>query len=90
MGRDGYSALLRRALTLAISASPALRGAKINPDGVVEGIPTTWSENGSLERQATISLNAHLLKLMVSLLGEPLTRRIVSEACPDVLSDDSV
>jgi hypothetical protein len=75
-GADGFSALLRRALVLAGAEAPALKQVKLGPDCHMTGLE-------GVDTDAAISLAAHLLALLVTFIGEPLTLRLVREAWRD-------
>jgi len=82
-GADGFAALLRRALALASAEAPALRSATVNADGRLEGLEQLASHEGSVARAAAVAITAHLLGLLVTFIGEPLTLRLVREAWPE-------
>ena len=81
-GPDGFASLLRRALALARAEAPALQAVTLKPDGSVEGLEalTAHAPNGAPEE--AVALISHLLRLLVTFIGEPLTRRLVGEAWP--------
>jgi hypothetical protein len=82
VGADGFAALLRRALALAKADVPALENARVAPDGRLEGIEEIAADAGT-SAEAAIAITAHLLALLVTFIGEPLTLRIVRGAWPD-------
>ena len=55
---------------------PALAGAKVLTDGTLEGLD-------GLPHDAGPAIVAQLLELLVTLIGEPLTLRLVRDAWPD-------
>jgi hypothetical protein len=75
-GADGFTALLRRALALAGAEFPLLRSVKLNPDGRLEGLEDVPAE-------AAVPLAAHLLELLVTFIGKPLTLRLLRDAWPE-------
>ena len=75
-GSEGFAALLRRALALAGAQVPTLQSVKIKPDGHLEGLD-------EVDADAAVALTAHLLGLLVTFIGEPLTLRLLREAWPD-------
>lgn len=85
MGRNGFRALLSRALALSTSEIPWLRSVQINADGSLEDpseleskiAPKDWA-NGS------VTLVAQLLGLLVTFLGERLASSLLREAWPGV------
>jgi hypothetical protein len=82
-GAAGFEALLRRALALASAEVPALRSAKISTDGRLEGFEQLASQTGSVRGEEAVAITAHLLGLLVTFIGEPLTLRLVREAWPE-------
>lgn len=84
-GADGFFALMRRSLALARVEVPALEGVKLRPDGCFVGFDAALGCNGT---EAGAALTSHFLWLLVTFVGEPIALRLVSEAWPDVLTDD--
>jgi hypothetical protein len=85
-GVDGFTALLRRALALARTEVPALHGITENADGSMEGLEKFVADadnSGVGGGDAAIAITAHLLGLLVTFIGEPLTVRLAREAWPD-------
>ncbi len=65
----------------------------VNPDGSLEGFEdleadATNSGEGGTDEAATIIV--HLLGLLVTFIGEPLTLQLVRDAWPDVSLDESL
>jgi hypothetical protein len=88
-GAEGFASLLRRALTLAGMESQALRLVRVDPDGRLQGLEEWALAPGAEARtEATIAVTAHLLELLVTFIGEPITLRLVREAWPDLPLDD--
>jgi hypothetical protein len=81
-GADGFVALLRRALALASAEAPALKSASVTADGRLEGLEQLAILPGSVAGGAAVAITAHLLGLLVTFIGEPLTLRLVHEAWP--------
>ena len=82
-GSDDFAALLRRALALARVESPTLQAVKLKSDGTLEA----WDALAVSEPEGVIALIAHLLGLLETFLGEPLTLRLVRQAWPDASLD---
>jgi hypothetical protein len=82
-GADGFAALLRRALALASAEVPALRSARVSADGRLEGLELLPGLSGSAGGEEAVALTAHLLGLLITFVGEPLTLRLVREAWPE-------
>jgi hypothetical protein len=88
-GVDGFRALLSRALTLAKAEVSSLNTVHVQVDGSVEGfdgIEGSQEEAGAATH-AGIVLVAHLLQLLVTFIGEPLTLRVVRDIWPDASMD---
>jgi len=91
VGADGFEALQRRAIALACADDPSLQHITVNSDGSLEGLEdlvadATNSREGSTEVATAIIV--HLLGLLVTFIGEPLTLRLVHVAWPDVSLDE--
>jgi hypothetical protein len=82
-GPEGFASLLRRSLALARAETPALEAVTFNPDGSLDGLEGLASDTGDGGPEAVVGIVAHLLGLLVTFIGEPLTLRIVREAWPD-------
>lgn len=82
-GPEGFASLLRRSLALARADAPALEAVTFNPDGSLGGLEGLASDAGNGGPEAVVGIVAHLLGLLVTFIGEPLTLRIVREAWPD-------
>ncbi len=87
-GADASTMLLRRALALARVEVPALSGLAIQRDSSLEGLDALAAGEPSGGLEATAALTAHLLGLLVTFIGEPLTLRMVREAWPDASLDE--
>jgi hypothetical protein len=90
-GVDGFAALLRRAQALARAEVPALEGITEKPDGSMEGLKrvlTNASNSGDGGGDAAVAIIAHLVALLVTFIGAPITVRLVGEAWPDALLDE--
>lgn len=80
-GPDGFTALLRRALVLARVEAPVLKGVGLGANSQLEGLDQIAGEEGG--EDAAVALAAHVLMLLVTFIGEPLTMRLVREGWPD-------
>ncbi len=87
-GVDGFRSLLSRALTLAKAEVPSLNMVQVRTDGSVQGFEgiEQRQETGAAG-QAGIVFVAHLLELLVTFIGEPLTLRLVRDKWPDASMD---
>ena len=86
-GADGFAALLRRTLALSRAEVPALSRITVEPDCAMDGLEALASEEADGGAAAAGALTAHLLGLLVTFIGEPLTLRLVREAWPDASLD---
>jgi hypothetical protein len=87
-GADGFKALLRRALALARAEVPALDGVAEKADGSVEGLEELAADARNVGTDAAVAIIAHLLGLLITFIGAPLTVRLVGEGWPDALLDE--
>lgn len=84
-GPEGFKSLLRRALTLAKAEVPSLQNVKIGADGRLEGFEEIVADKaaGGAGDQAAVAITAHLLGLLITFIGEPLTLRLERMAWTD-------
>ena len=87
-GADGFTALLGRALVLARADVPSLKTVKVTADGRLEGFEGFVAEAGNVAIEAATAITAHLLGLLDTFIGEPLTLRLAREAWPDASLDE--
>ena len=71
-GAPGFHSLLSRAMKLAKQESLTLRAWEVKPDGSLQGVESGGGQGGEL-------LVANLLRLMVTLIGESLTLRLLRD-----------
>lgn len=87
-GVEGFRSLLYRALTLSKAEVPSLNIVQISSDGSLEGFDAIeGSEATGAATQAGIVLLAHLLELLVTFIGAPLTLSLVRDQWPDASMD---
>jgi hypothetical protein len=88
-GADGFASLLRRALALASAEVPALQSIKVGAEGRLEGFDRLAADTGTVAggSEAAVAITAHLLGLLVTFIGEPLTLRLVGAAWPEMSRD---
>lgn len=80
-GMDGFVSLLRRALMLAKEELPSLQSVKVGADGRLEGFDEFIAQSGDdAGNRAAVAITTHLLQLLVTFIGEPLTLTIVRAA----------
>jgi hypothetical protein len=84
-GAEGFASLLRRALLLASADVPALQSVKIGADGSLDGFEQIFADKGTGAEggEAAVAITSHLLDLLVTFIGEPLTLTLVRAAWPD-------
>ena len=87
-GTDGFASLLRRALALARAEAPALQVVTSNSNGSLQGLESLMADTPNGGPEALVTLVTHLLGLLETFVGEPLTRRLVAEIWPDMLSKE--
>jgi len=87
-GSAGFRSLLTRALTLAKAQGLSLAGVQILEDGTLD-----WPERGDVESSngptekvevGAVVLVTQLLDLLIVLVGQAITLRLLSSAWPDV------
>lgn len=83
-GVAGYRSLVARALALAAAEAACLGPVRTREDGSLEGFDASAMDGG-----AEAAIVAQLLGLLVTFIGEPLTRQLVREAWPDAPLDRS-
>ena len=81
-GSDGFTSLMRRALALARADVPSLQTVKLRPDGSLEGLEVLAVDATNGGPEAAVAITAHVLGLLKTFIGEPLTLRLVREAWP--------
>jgi hypothetical protein len=79
-GVAGSRSLISRALTLAKTEVPSLSMVQVRADGSLEGFDKIQESH---EEEAGIVLVAHLLELLMTFVGEPLTLRLVHDTWPE-------
>ena len=82
-GAEGFVALLRRALVLARAEFPELQNVRIGAEGRMEVLDQGGAPAANLGAEAAAAIAAHLLGLLATFIGEPLTLRLMREAWPD-------
>ncbi|MEO8436342.1 MAG: hypothetical protein ABI596_15680 [Pyrinomonadaceae bacterium] len=87
-GVDGFRSLLSRALTLAKAEVPSLNMMQVRADGSLEGFDGIEQiQEAGAAGQAGIVLVTHLLDLLVTFIGAPLTLLLVRDKWPDASMD---
>ena len=87
-GSDGFTSLLVRALALARADVPSLQTVKFKPNCSVEELGLLAIDATNAGPEAAVAITAHLLGLLETFIGKPLTLRLVREAWPDASLDE--
>ena len=87
-GVDGFTTLLRRALALARADVASVQTVTLKPDGSLEELEVLAMDATNGGPEAAIAIIAHLLGLLITFIGAPLTVRLVGEGWPDALLDE--
>ena len=87
-GADGFVSLLRRALALARADVPALDAVQLKSDGSLECLDVLAENTTGGGPEAAVAIISHLLGLLVTFVGQPLTLRLVHTAWPDGLLNE--
>lgn len=88
VGVDGVTALLNRALALASEEVPALKDVTLGLDGRLERFEELVVNTEGPGVEAAVVVTAHLLKLLMTFVGEPLTLRLLRESWPGLSLDE--
>jgi hypothetical protein len=89
-GADGYTSLMRRALTLASENQACLELIKVGAGGRLEGFEQLDADLGSsvAQSECAVAIITHLLWLLDTFIGKHLTLKLVREAWPEVSLDE--
>jgi hypothetical protein len=89
MGVVGFSTLLSRAVALAKAEAPSLESVQVRTDGTLEDFgPAGQDEAPGTRASRGVVLIAHLLELLVTFIGAPLTLRLLRDAFPEAQADE--
>lgn len=77
VGPDAYHSLITRALRIAKREAPALNAVQIKADGSIEGLI------GEATKASNV-LVAHLIELMATFIGEPVTLWLLNDIWPNL------
>jgi len=90
-GVMGFSSLLSRALALATRQAPSLKNLRVEADGSLVKVDEIRRELDAEEaRRGSVVLVVELLRLLIMLIGEPLTLSLVREAWPDASLETTI
>ena len=87
-GIEGFTSLMRRALALARAEVPSLHSVHVKADGSLEGLEELATDPSTGGAEVAFAITAQLLVLLDTLIGEPLTLRLVRAAWPNTSLDD--
>lgn len=79
-GVAGYRTLISRALAMAKAEAPALEPVQVRLDGSLEGVDGAGTNQ---DGEAPVVVLVHLLSLLVTFIGEPLTMGLIRAAWPE-------
>jgi hypothetical protein len=86
VGREGFRALLSRALALAKREPPLLDGVHVGETGSLIGLDAALAGRERAEVEAVcIAVLGEFLGLLTGLIGVEITRQLVTGAWPDAL-----
>jgi hypothetical protein len=90
VGLAGFRSLLSRALALAKAEVVSLSPVQVREDGSLEGLDGAahWPGAGP-GGDGGAAVVTHLLGLLVTFIGEPLTRQLVRDSWPDAPADET-
>ena len=89
MGTVGFTSLLSRALALAKAEAPSLEAVRVRADGTLEGFEQDGQyQDAEPAATRSVVLVAHLLGLLVTFIGAPLTLRLLRDAWPEAPIDE--
>lgn len=78
-GKAGYHSLISRAIAIAKADVRALGPVEVGLDGSLEG----FDEIGENDAEAGVAVLGHLLDLLVTFIGEPVTLGLLRAAWPE-------
>ena len=93
-GVDGFTSLMRRALTLARTEVPSAHRITVKADCSMEGLEELAADarksggGGDGGTEAVAAILGHLLELLVTFIGKPLTLRLVRDGWPNASLDE--
>jgi hypothetical protein len=87
-GGSGFRSLLSRALVLASAEVRWLGEVHIKPDGSLERPGNMAEADREQIVKGEVALTGHLLGLLVTLIGEALTLRLLEDAWPEIRIND--
>ena len=83
--------IFQRSLVYARRESPALESVTVDADGSVQGLDNLWLSASAIDRSAAleteVTVVAHLLSLLTSIIGTPLTLRMIKVTWREISLD---
>ncbi len=79
VGASGFDVLLVRSLTLAKQSHPVLAGVGVGPGGALTGQSDDLTRDRHASAQAAVAVVAYFIELLVVLIGEDLTMRLLHD-----------
>ena len=86
LGRTGSLALFRRSLRLTEDAFPCYREARVSEEDALLHAVGTCLRGAPDIGKASMALLKTLAELLATFIGEPLTRQLMQDAWPHILS----
>lgn len=81
IGPAGVDRLLARALVLVRRAHPAFAGITVGPGGKLEGL-ANLPRAGTGVHQGALAIVSHFIEILMNLIGEDLTVRVIRDLWP--------
>ena len=84
-GEAGFRSLLSRAVAMAKAEFPSLAAVQVRADGSLGGLdePSRGQDAGA-GGEARVAVVAHLIGLLMTFIGQPLTMGLVRDAWPEL------
>jgi hypothetical protein len=89
-GVVGFRSLMSRAVAMAKAEVPSLAAVQVRADGSLGGLDGSGhDQDAGAGGEAAVVVVAQLLGLLVTFIGEPLTRQLVRDVWPDATADET-
>jgi hypothetical protein len=88
IGSAGVDVLLARAVVLARRDHPVLAEIALSPGGKLVGLDEGAAQNGIAVQEGAIAIVSHFIELLVTLIGEDLTMRLVGDVWPEATKEE--
>jgi hypothetical protein len=91
MGKGGFRALVARAIALATAEFPWLNAVRVKPGGTLDGLEAPPAQIDPAEfLDGKVAVLAHLIGLLVALIGPNLTATLMADIWPKLRSKISL